>query len=264
MPRGGKRPGAGRKPGQKSKSPKEIIKAALRSGSADRSAAPTALTDKQLRFVEEYLVDLNATQAAIRAGYSAKTAGSVGQENLTKPEIAEAISAAQLRRSQRTAITADTVLARWWEIANADPNELIQYRRTNCRHCWGKEHQYQFTAVEFEEAEKVLNKEHKDEDQRLDPKGGLGFDGRRPPHPDCPECHGEGVGRIHALDTRNLSPAARRLYAGAKHGKDGLQILMQDQGKALENVARHLGMFTEKHEHRGEIKIVISGVDADL
>ncbi len=46
-----------------------------------------ALTKKQRRFADEYLIDLNATQAAIRAGYSEKTAGSIGQENLKKPEI---------------------------------------------------------------------------------------------------------------------------------------------------------------------------------
>ena len=45
------------------------------------------LTPKQQRFVEEYLIDLNATQAAIRAGYSEKTAKSVGHENLTKPDL---------------------------------------------------------------------------------------------------------------------------------------------------------------------------------
>ena len=45
------------------------------------------LTPKQQRFVEEYLIDLNATQSAIRAGYSEKTAYSVGHENLKKPEI---------------------------------------------------------------------------------------------------------------------------------------------------------------------------------
>ena len=50
------------------------------------------MTPKQTRFVEEYLVDLNATQAAIRAGYSAKTAYSIGQENLSKPEIANAVA----------------------------------------------------------------------------------------------------------------------------------------------------------------------------
>lgn len=68
------------------------------------------LTDKQKRFVDEYLIDLNATQAAIRAGYSEKTAGAVGFENLKKPEIQEAIAKAQLERSERTKITKDLVV----------------------------------------------------------------------------------------------------------------------------------------------------------
>ncbi len=51
----------------------------------------TELTPKQQLFVDEYLIDLNATKAAIRAGYSEKTAYSIGQENLNKPDIAEAI-----------------------------------------------------------------------------------------------------------------------------------------------------------------------------
>lgn len=70
-----------------------------------------ALTSKQQRFVDEYLEDLNATQAAIRAGYSKKTAASIGQENLTKPEIAKSLKEAIQRRSDRTAITQDYVLA---------------------------------------------------------------------------------------------------------------------------------------------------------
>jgi len=68
------------------------------------------LTAKQKAFVEEYLVDLNATQAAIRAGYSKKTARSIGQENLTKPDIQAAIQKAQIERSERTEVTADMVL----------------------------------------------------------------------------------------------------------------------------------------------------------
>lgn len=70
----------------------------------------TKLTPKQQRFVEEYLIDLNATQAAIRAGYSEKTAKVIGSENLSKPDIAEAIKAARDNQAQRTEITADYVL----------------------------------------------------------------------------------------------------------------------------------------------------------
>lgn len=69
-----------------------------------------ALTAKQDTFVREYLVDLNATQAAIRAGYSPATAGAIGVENLRKPLIGAAIAAAKAERAQRVAIDADSVL----------------------------------------------------------------------------------------------------------------------------------------------------------
>ena len=55
------------------------------------------MTKKQKRFVEEYLIDLNATQAAIRAGYSPDTAKSIGSENLTKPDIRAAVDKAEAR-----------------------------------------------------------------------------------------------------------------------------------------------------------------------
>lgn len=68
------------------------------------------LTPKQQRFVEEYLIDLNATQSAIRAGYSEKTAYSVGHENLKKPEIQKAIQEAQEILSNKTQLTVDMVV----------------------------------------------------------------------------------------------------------------------------------------------------------
>jgi phage terminase small subunit len=68
------------------------------------------MTPKQERFVEEYLVDLNATQAAIRAGYSAKTAFTIGHENLRKPYIQEAIQKAKTKVSEKLEITVETVL----------------------------------------------------------------------------------------------------------------------------------------------------------
>jgi phage terminase small subunit len=68
------------------------------------------LTDKQQRFVDEYLIDLNATQAAIRAGYSEKTASKIGSENLLKPEIQKYISERIQIRTERTEVTQDYVL----------------------------------------------------------------------------------------------------------------------------------------------------------
>ena len=69
-----------------------------------------SLTAKQQVFVNEYLIDLNATQAAIRAGYSEKAAAEIGCENLIKPNIRDAIAEAQAERAKRTQIDADWVL----------------------------------------------------------------------------------------------------------------------------------------------------------
>ncbi len=68
------------------------------------------LTPKQERFVAEYLIDLNATQAAIRAGYSVKTAKEIGAENLTKPAVKAAIDARIDQRAAEAKITQDDVL----------------------------------------------------------------------------------------------------------------------------------------------------------
>ena len=68
------------------------------------------LNPKQALFCQEYIIDLNATQAAIRAGYSEKTARFIGAENLTKPNIAEYIQSLMAERSESTGITAEYVL----------------------------------------------------------------------------------------------------------------------------------------------------------
>jgi len=78
-----------------------------------------SLTARQQRFVNEYLLDLNATQAAVRAGYSARTAGAIGYENLTKPQVATAICEAQAERARQTRVTADDVLRELWSIAQS-------------------------------------------------------------------------------------------------------------------------------------------------
>ncbi len=70
------------------------------------------LTAKQDRFCQEYLTDLNATQAAIRAGYSARTARSVASENLTKPDVAARVAALQAKRAAKVEVTQEYVLRR--------------------------------------------------------------------------------------------------------------------------------------------------------
>lgn len=83
------------------------------------------LTPKQELFVQEYLIDLNATQAAIRAGYSVKNADKIGPELLGKTRIAAAIREAMAERSRRTGITADRVLEEIAKIAFLNPNDVV-------------------------------------------------------------------------------------------------------------------------------------------
>ena len=83
------------------------------------------MTKKQKRFVEEYLIDLNATQAAIRSGYSPDTAKSIGSENLTKPDIQARIAKAMAERSKRTGVNADRVVAELAKIAFVNAEDVI-------------------------------------------------------------------------------------------------------------------------------------------
>jgi phage terminase small subunit len=83
------------------------------------------MTPKQERFVDEYLVDLNATQAAVRAGYSARTAREIGRENLDKPDIQAALQTAFAARSQRVEIDQDWVIRRLARIADLDLRKLF-------------------------------------------------------------------------------------------------------------------------------------------
>lgn len=91
------------------------------------------MTKKQKRFVEEYLIDLNATQAAIRAGYSPATAKEIGCENLTKPNISEAIAKAMAERSRRTGVNQDRVLQELAKIAFAKITDAVDPKTATVR-----------------------------------------------------------------------------------------------------------------------------------
>lgn len=84
------------------------------------------LTKKQKKFCDEYLIDLNATQAAIRAGYSEKTARFIGAENLTKPNIQEYIQQRMNEREKRTEITQDMVLRELAKIAFSNGSDFAK------------------------------------------------------------------------------------------------------------------------------------------
>jgi len=154
-------------------------------------------TDKQRRFVEEYLVDLNATQAAIRAGYSEKTAGNIGFENLQKPEISKEIQAAIAERSERTQVTQDRVIS---ELARIGFSDMRDFAR------WGE------GGVRLLESE------------------------------DLAEDHARCVAEV----SQSISDSG-----------GSLRFKLHDKVGALRDLGKHLGMFTEKHEHSGDIRIQV-------
>lgn len=217
------------------------------------------LNAKQKRFVKEYLIDLNGTQAAIRAGYSPKTANEQAARLLANVSIQEAIQEEMKKREERTDITVDRVVQELHNIVTVNPNEIVELRRCCCRYCWGIENKYQFTPDEMRRAqERHAEKEKKarkngEEILPFDPQGGIGYERNRQINPKCPECFGQGIEVPFFHDTRNLSPAAKSLYAGVKVTKDGIEVKMHSKDKMIELLGRHLGMFKDKLEVENKV-----------
>ena len=239
---------AGMTPAPRKTTPKKPATAKKVAGKA-APARQRVLTEKQQRFVDEYLVDLNATQAAIRAGYSPHTANEQGAQLLAKLSVQHAVREARSAQQKRTAITADTVLMEIANIALADARELVEVKTGCCRCCWGEGFKFQRTVGEYNhDREQWLNK-GKDPSEFED-QGGIGFNPLKLPHPECPTCGGDGDARAVLKDTRTLSPRAAALYAGAKQTKDGIEIKMHSKLDALEKLAKHVGLYQKDNEQK--------------
>lgn len=206
------------------------------------------MSPKNQRFVEEYLVDLNATAAYRRAGYVAT--GNAAEVNaarlLRNAQVAAAIDTRRKQLASRLKIDASRVLAEAWNILTADPRELVELHVDCCRHCYGRDHRYQRTVGEMERDRtahtRLRGAQRKEAPAEFDERGGIGFDPRRAPLLECPECHGRGVTHIRLNDTRHLSATALSLYAGAKQGRDGPEVKLHSKLDALEKLSRHLGL----------------------
>jgi phage terminase small subunit len=217
------------------------------------------LTDRQFAFVNEYVVDFNGTQAAIRAGYSEVSAAAQAFQLLSNPKIYEAVEDRKAELAARVGLTVEWVLRRWKEIAEADPNELIAWGIECCRYCHGLNHEYQWNEFEYKHA--VRNAEEHVCGTKCEqpcvkriaplPIGGFDFDPTLAPAANCPVCHGRGLERPIIADTRKLKGAARRLYAGIKQTQHGIEVKMRDQDAALKNIAQFLGMVITKNEQAG-------------
>ena len=207
------------------------------------------LSPRVQRFVDEYLIDLNGTQAAIRAGYSAATAQEQSSRLLSIVMVQRAVAAARKAQQERTQVKADTVVLEAWNIMTADPRELVQVKVGCCRNCYGEGHKYQRTVGEMNrDREQWAEKGNAPSD--FDVKGGIGFNPLLHPSPTCPECGGDGQSRVVLCDTRSLSPAAISLYAGAKQTKEGIEVKMHDKGAAMEKLFKHLGLYERDNQQK--------------
>lgn len=206
---------------------------------------------KMLRFVDEYLIDLNASRAYQAVYQCSKAAAEASAYRLlADPRTGPLIAQAKAERAKRLQLDADMVLRRLWLTATADPRELIEYRRTCCRYCYGTDFGYQRTNAEMAKDRRNWESlQKKTSTEVFDEQGGIGYIGTKEPHVDCPECFGQGVEKVYVHDTRQFSEAARALYAGVKiTDKGGTEVLMQNQQTALALVAKHLGVGLEQKE----------------
>jgi phage terminase small subunit len=219
------------------------------------------ITDDQMRFVLEYLQDLNPGAAAARAGLDPAN----GRIFLASPRVQTAIQVAKAQRSRRTEIYADEVLRAWELARRVDYNEFVTVLVPPCRYCWGVDHHFQF--VSLHEMQKLAraharNQRKLPERDRVefDTEGGEGYSllaqpcrgeewralGYEPTSDhSCPECHGAG-GPPRALvrDTRYLSPGARYIYEGADVGRRGeLKLNLRPRRDFDDMVGRHLGLL---------------------
>jgi phage terminase small subunit len=183
------------------------------------------LTAKQQAFVDEYLIDLNATQAAIRAGYSVKTAEQQGYQLLQKTSVSEAIAVAMAKRSRRTGISQDRILQQLAKIAFSDMKDVMEWKTI----------QYPLTDFEGKPI--------------LDPDGNQETD----PHL-----------RIILKESSEVDGAViQEISESNKGGMITHTVKLNDRMKALELLGKHLGMWTDKQQIEVITPTFVDDVPAD-
>jgi phage terminase small subunit len=221
------------------------------------------------RFVEEYCKDRNGTQAAIRAGFSPNGAENTAWRLLSDQRVQEMIAEQMERVSKECVVEAADILREYLALATADASKIMHVRRVNCRYCWGAGHEYQWKAREYAErcdAEMKAATKEKREPELPDCSGGFGWRHNAEPNPACPECGGEGHEDILFKDTESLTGPERKLIAGVKRTKDGLEVKLRDQDGALKILAQYAGLLIDRKELTGKDgrPLIPSAPPADL
>lgn len=183
----------------------------------------TKLTAKQQRFCDEYLIDLNATQAAIRAGYSPKTAEQLAYQLLQKTSVQNHIAELQKKREERTEITQDSVLRELALIAFAKASDYA----------------------------KVVEKDAMIE-----------VDGNMVPVLD-EKGNPVKYRTVEPILTDDLTEDQKKAIAVIKKGRDGFEIKPYSKIQALELLGKHLGMFTERVEVKNTTPNAFEGLTTE-
>ncbi|MDZ3964967.1 terminase small subunit [Escherichia coli] len=218
----------------KSQIKKSVSDARLNEGDAEKiSFCPDefGISDQQAKFAMLVAQGRKLVEAYRLAGYESEgnAAYVTASQLLRNPKVYRAISYFRNQYQKRYTADLDLLVSQLMAIVQADPNQLAQFRRVNCRYCWGENHLYQWRDIaEFDKAAAQASRDGKPEPEY----GGLGFVDNAIPNPDCPKCCGEGTGQLYMADTTLLDGDARQLYAGAKLGKFGVEILLEDKAAA--------------------------------
>lgn len=157
---------------------------------------------------------------------------------------------------ERSMFDAMQVMRHWMDIATADPTKIVTHRRVNCRHCHGTDHKYQWKSREEFTAAVAAVIDMNGQRERMRPKqkplelpsdaGGFLFAFNAMPHKDCPNCRGEGHSDVLVYDVSQLDQKERRLIKSIRLKKGDVEVEFHDQAAAVVNIAKALGMLTEK------------------
>lgn len=227
--------------------------------SSARKRTDPPLTMEQQTFVEELIADRRmiawkAYQRAFKCT-NRKSCETASSRLLRSVKIQRAIQAAKDARLQRVRYSADEMFNDLLDMAVADTNEIIEYRRTNCRHCHGKGFAFQWVdhAEFLRNCEEVKRNTEEGRPVILPTnEGGYGYDKHAQPHPGCTNCGGEGYGSTHFHDTRLLTGGARLLYAGLKETQHGIEVKTHDQLAVRRLLMQHMGMLDPKLTLKGD------------
>lgn len=233
---------------------KNPVKLTVKERKAMEMAAFQGLDARQAKFVDLWLVTYNARQSYRDAGFACKNdnaASSGASRLLSKVKHHPYMQARQVELFSRTADIQNQLIGTYHAASFADPRELVEYVRRCCRYCYGIGHKFHLRPSEMQrrrdqyEADKAAAEADKKTIGDFDELGGLGYDGKKAPHPDCPECDGEGEGRALFKDTSDLSPAALALYEGVKEGKDGTEMKVASQKGYRDTLAKMFNLNVE-------------------